>query len=375
MELDSAQLHAVVRRGDEIALEYRGGDRVCAAHDALLAALRVRVGAQIFPLDPATASLRCDTEPYEVLLALADGSLLEMAHYRLCPFELRYASDHGRLHPVPLAARARVPVRTPTTDLHTHYAGCVGAAELLAIGEAAGVVFPQWLLAEAGVHIEGDRRLDELAEGARARLVRAFAVPVDRRITFLDMERIYRVRAAITKAPAAMPAILRQLARDYAAAGVRYVELSLGSLAEARVLRLIHDVVPAIEDETGVTLRFLLALSRHDDPEWDEDVMRRLETLGGSVYVAGIDVMGHETNSTRAFAPQLRAAAEFAASASSRLRRARACRREPGASRERPPRARGGPWLRRVAFASGTASTASTTPRSRSSCARRRRSR
>ena len=287
--LDSAGLH-VVREG---ALEYRGGDRWSPAHEALSAALRVSGST--------------------VGLALDDGTVLDVTGlgYRLCPFELRYAADHGRLHPIPIAARMPGAVRTPVTDLHTHYAGCVSGTDLVAIG--ADITMPRALLDEAGVHIEGAAaRIGDLPDGARARLARALSVPIDKRITFLDMERIYRLRGAITKAPQTFAVILRKLAEDYAAMGIRYVELSLGSVVEARVLRAIHECVPAIEDETGVTLRFLLALSRHDDPEWDEDLLRRLATLGGSIYVAGIDVMGHETNSTRAFAPQLRAAAALA---------------------------------------------------------------
>lgn len=292
--LDVAGLH-VVRDGE---LEYRGGDRWSPAHDALSAALRV--------------------SGEHVGLALDDGTLLDVTAlgYRLSPFELRYAADHGRLHPIPLAARTPARVRTPVTDLHTHYAGCVSGEALVDLATEHGIVMSTALLAEGGVHIDGaSARVGDLPEGARARLARALSVPIDKRITFVDMERIYRLRGAITKSDLTFPAILRRLARDYAAMGIRYVELSLGSLVEARVLRAIHAAVPAIEEETGVTLRFLLALSRHDDPEWDEDLLRRLATLDESLYVAGIDVMGHETNSTRTFAPQLRAAAAWATKA------------------------------------------------------------
>jgi ADP-ribose pyrophosphatase YjhB (NUDIX family) len=287
--LDVAALH-VVRDGQ---LEYRGGDRWSPAHDALSAALRVsgdRVG-----------------------LALDDGSTLDVSGlgYRLSPFELRYAADHGRLHPIPFAARTTEKVRTPTTDLHTHYAGCVSGADLVEIGQA--ITMSSALLADAGVHIDASAaRIGDLPEGARSRLASSLSVPIDKRITFVDMERIYRLRGAITKSDLTFAAILRRLALDYAAMGIRYVELSLGTLVEARVLRAIHASVPAIEEETGVTMRFLLALSRHDDPEWDEDLLRRLATLDASLYVVGIDVMGHETNSTRAFVPQLRTAAAWA---------------------------------------------------------------
>lgn len=296
LPLDSAGLHVLTAGPGGISIEYTGGDRRSAAGEAMLAALQVD-GSRPF-------------------LALEDGSLLDVSCYRLCPFELRYAADHGRLHPVPTAAREAGggAIVTPITDLHTHYAGCISGLDLVAIGIENAIAYPAALLAEAGVRTstEADVLLSDLPDGPRGRLARELAVAADERITFVDMERIYRLRSPITKSPDAMPAILAKLARDYAAMGIRYVELSLGSLAEARVLRAIHEHVPAIEDETGVTLRFLLAMSRHNDPEWDEDLVRRLATLDGSVYVAGVDFMGHETNSTRAFAPQLRAISDWA---------------------------------------------------------------
>jgi ADP-ribose pyrophosphatase YjhB (NUDIX family) len=302
--LDRAHLHVLVPRGDRLVLEYRGGDRASPAHDALAAALRI--GGQ---------RLSDDLSAYHderIELQLDDGTMLDLTAlgYQLSPFELRYASDHGHLHPIPVAARTKS-VRTPTTDLHTHFAGCVSGIDLVAMG--ASLPVSKSLLDEAGVHIENtSTTIGALPDRARERLAHSLSVPVDKRITFVDMERIYRLRGAITKAPPTFIPMLRRLAEDYATMGIGYVELSLGSCAEARVLREIHANAPKIEEETGVTVRFLLALNRHDDPEWDEDLLRRLAQLAGSIYVAGIDVMGHETNSTHAFAPQLRAAAAWA---------------------------------------------------------------
>src|ERR1700741_1932516 len=45
----------------------------------------------------------------------------------------RPTADHGRLHPVPTAARETADRVTPITDLHTHYAGCVRGEDLVAI--------------------------------------------------------------------------------------------------------------------------------------------------------------------------------------------------------------------------------------------------
>lgn len=287
--LDLAGLHGLDERGGELVFE----GRIEAVARA------VRVGGR--PLDPITGA----APRGRVTLALEDGS--EVEGHRLCPFELRYAADHGRLHAVPRAARAAT-VTTPITDLHTHYAACLSGPDLVALGRTHGIVYPPALLAEAGIRVDRPTAVKDLPQDV---LARALAVPLDRRITFLDMERLYRLRAPITRALVVMPAYLRKLAEDYAAMGVRYVELSLGSILEARVLRLVHEHVPSIEAETGVTLRFLAALSRHDDPEWDEDALARLEAIAGSDYIAGLDIMGHETNSTRAFVPQLVRAARI----------------------------------------------------------------
>jgi len=81
-----------------------------------------------------------------------------------------------------------------------------------------------------------------------------------------------------------------------------------------------------------VTLRFLVALSRHDDLEWDLDVLDRLKDIARSRYVVGVDFMGHE-----------------------RTRRARSCR---SSRRSRNGRARSGP-------ASSSASTPARTPGTR----------
>ena len=329
--LDGAGLHRIVieDRGNGRAAELvHDSDRASAAHEAFARALVLAgPGAPPLRLDPGTRRAPLPAGEVDVSVELEDGARLLLGRlgpsgatslYRLCPFELRYASDHGRLHPVPEAARSGTSSRSPTTDLHTHFAGCLDGESLLAIGAARGVRYPAALLEEAGVHVEaagGAVPIGALPEGARARLARSLVVPRDRRVTFLDMERIYRLRGPVTKHADTFVDILRRAATDYAAMGITYVELSLGSLVEARVLRSIHAHVPAIEEETGVTLRFLLALSRHDDLEWDLDLLRRVETLAGSVYVAGIDVMGHETNSTRAFAAQLEAFAAWASRA------------------------------------------------------------
>jgi adenosine deaminase len=94
--------------------------------------------------------------------------------------------------------------------------------------------------------------------------------------------------------------------------GVRYAELSFSRILEAECLRQVHRLADVIEREVGVTLRFLAALNRHDDLEWDLDCLDRIAEIGRSRYLAGVDFMGHETNSTHAFAEQIRRVARWA---------------------------------------------------------------
>lgn len=328
--LDLAGVHFVRGRRDgadvELSLVHTRGDRRSAAHEALAERLRIRSGTRDLGFEGTVARVPASLGTVDLVATFDDAPPLVMAklaleplalsetRYQLSPFELRYASDNGRLHPVPLAARGGEIVAPPATDLHTHFAGCVLAEDLVALGAAHGIAYPAALLEEAGVRVGSshDVRLESLGPELRAKLASRLEVPIDRRITFREMEQIYRLRAPITKSPAMFVPLVRRIASDYRAMGVRRVELSLSNVVEAAVLRAIHREVPRIEAETGVTIRFLAAIGRHDDPEWDLDLVLRIEELAGSIYVAGVDFMGHETNSTRAFAPTIRAIAEWA---------------------------------------------------------------
>ena len=230
------------------------------------------------------------------------------AETRLTAFETRFLADRRFLPPAPGLASAPVRLRT---DLHTHFAGCVRGADLVRIGAAHEVVYPAALLLEAGIGATQDLPLREAPEALRAALARALALPVDAPCTHQDMDRVYRLRRPLTKHGPAFPDLCRQIARDYAAMGVEYAELSLYDILEPERLRAAHDLLPALRAETGVDLRFLAAFSRHDDLEWDLDLLERLRAYAGSELLVGIDVMGHETNSTRAIVPHLRAVSAF----------------------------------------------------------------
>lgn len=225
----------------------------------------------------------------------------------LTALEVRFLADRGHPHP----ARATEAFRV-RTDLHTHFAGCVSGADLVQIGRAHGIVYPRALLAEVGCGAEADLPLAGMPEELAAQLARALELPLDAQCTHQDMDRVYRLRRPITKHLPAFPALCRRIAEDYAAMGVEYAELSLFDVLEPAVLAAAHACMPQIRADTGVDLRFLAAFSRHDDLEWDLDMLERLRAFAPSPLLVGVDFMGHETNSTREFVPHLRAVAAFA---------------------------------------------------------------
>lgn len=272
--LDHAGLHALVVTGDRVTLVH-DDDRRSPVHAALLRNLRIGSARLDAHASASFASEIWLDDPGGPVL-LADP----FPRYQLSPFELRYAADNGILHPIPLAARG--PLRAPVTDLHSHVAACIRPVELIALGARHGVVYPRALLAEAGVHAAADVALADLSPAVAMRLARALAIPLDRRVTFLEMERVYRRRSPITKAPALWIPILDRIAADHAAMGIRHAELSVGNIVEAAFLRAVHAELPRIERAHGVTLRFLVAISRHDDPEWDRDLAARITQLAGS---------------------------------------------------------------------------------------------
>ena len=109
--------------------------------------------------------------------------------------------------------------------------------------------------------------------------------------------------------------VLRQdkllwIAREYQKQGIKYVEIADSDLAKVgepavKLLQEIHDIFPEIEKETGVKIRFLLAIRRialtiiKDQKTSDtylRDTINVLKAVAKSPYVVGSDFMGEEIN-------------------------------------------------------------------------------
>ncbi|MBO4837990.1 MAG: adenosine deaminase [Lachnospiraceae bacterium] len=106
------------------------------------------------------------------------------------------------------------------------------------------------------------------------------------------------------------------IARSYAAAGVRYAEISDTALAKADQapgrLAEIHGVMPAAMRETGVTLRFLAGIRRTPltivkdqvaPRDYLRENIRTLEAVAEDPYLAGCDILGEEINDIEELKP------------------------------------------------------------------------
>jgi len=315
--LDTGERHALTRTERGLQLVRPPGEVHSRVHANLRRHLAVDVNGtklrwsedDLLPLgDVGEFSVRLDT----TLLARAVDGQLGPGAARLTPFELRYLADNGFPHPGHRTAVTHR--RRPATDLHTHFTGCPRGEDLVRIGLENDVAYPSRLLETAGIQAGPgpEVRLAALSPAVRETLAARLVLPVDRQSTFAGLERVYALRGPIARRIELFEPLLRQVARDYAAMGVTYVELSHGTIEKAAWLREAERLVGPLEAETGVRIRFLLGIHRANDAEWNLDLLDRLESLAGSRALVGLDVMGHETNSTRTFAWVLSRVADWA---------------------------------------------------------------
>ena len=118
--------------------------------------------------------------------------------------------------------------------------------------------------------------------------------------------------------------VLRQdkllwIAREYQKQGVNYVEIADTDLAKVgepavKLLQEIHDIFPAIEQETGVKIRFLLAIRRialtiikdqKTSNTYLKESINVLRAVAKSPYVVGSDFIGEEINDISELQPAI----------------------------------------------------------------------
>lgn len=217
----------------------------------------------------------------------------------------------------------------PLADLHTHFAGQVPVEGLMTISMKSNTPYPVALLQKEGIELppgyseknigfgdlvkflmdtdHGKRKLNSI----RA-LKRMLTIPAGQTINFMGMEDIYIARGPLTKDVKNFAPLLREIALEYQKKGTSYVELSLSDIVRPTWLAEACRVLPEIERETGVKLRFMVGLWRHNSPDYNNEVIKQAVFVAHECpeVVTGIDFMGHETNATQDFTAQIKFAAD-----------------------------------------------------------------
>ena len=211
-------------------------------------------------------------------------------------------------------------------DLHTHFAGALTSDDLFQIGEKLSVPYPVEYIKEMGLNYNKDavfikegkeyipfsRKNIEFAtfhdghDYHWSSIYDGFEIPPNYTVSFEQMQKIYKMREPIIKNQEAFSLMLKAVAEDYAKNGVKYAELSFYQIIHPEWLEMANKLIPEIEKQYGVRLRFLVGARRHNDLKWQlDDIEKMIAAMKKSPYVVGIDFMGHETNSTLDFAKAL----------------------------------------------------------------------
>jgi len=239
----------------------------------------------------------------------------------LTAFEMRMLARHNKEPQI--FSRDDIDGIKHSTDLHTHFAGCLKPEDLIEVGLKHNLIIPSDMMSKIGIDVtkytkdeKNNIKLEDLVKKQKdiVKYADAMRIPLEQQETFNKMEEIYTMRGPFTKNKELLPDLLRKVAESHAQAGIKYAEFSFSSvIGDIDTLKTIHKELPQIEQETGCQVRFLAAMWRHSDKEWNQDEVDRIKAVAKSPYVVGIDVMGHETNSTTEFGEELKEIAKWAA--------------------------------------------------------------
>ncbi len=111
------------------------------------------------------------------------------------------------------------------------------------------------------------------------------------------------------------------IAREYQKQGIKYVEiacynpLSKKGLSGIRKIVEIHEIMPKIEQDTGVKIRFLVAAQRNR-ALFSEMQLKEypavLKTIAKSPYIVGMDLIGEEINNVTDFSDLIEEIVKYA---------------------------------------------------------------
>lgn len=144
----------------------------------------------------------------------------------------------------------------------------------------------------------------------------------DMTLSFSDFDRqYYRFVNPLAKNPAMTRDMILQIARDYKRNGVQYAELSTASMlnldsqGRAEWFKEMISAVAEAEKETGVTLRFLIGVPRSYGPAKVMAELEKIKFAARHPLIAGVDLLGYESNRTSDFSAALAHIADWARTA------------------------------------------------------------
>ncbi len=128
------------------------------------------------------------------------------------------------------------------------------------------------------------------------------SIPTTKLITFDDMEDFYIYREPFIKNIDFLEDLLTIAAKNYHDAGVEQASLSFSArICKPEWLAVVDRVLPQLEKEYGVKLRFLVGMSRLLDNAQQEDIIQSFKAVAQHPSIEGVDVFASEINSTYDF--------------------------------------------------------------------------
>ena len=249
------------------------------------------------------------------------------------------------------------------SDLHTHMNANLPSDVYIALAIYHQLVCPKDFIAKTRLKLTAkqkaqeeisfaqlfeDNKEDALENIHRIRI--ALAVRKDGQAVFTDLEEVYKRRYVFTKGRVAkqrtecdvipeetIQSILQKIkedhstayknnslyqdlllwiARMYASHGIHYVEISDTAFCKAETalhhLLEIHEIMPLITKETGVTIRFLCGIRRvalNEKEDMSTTISNNLSiirVIASDPYIAGSDILGEEVNDIRELRPVIK---------------------------------------------------------------------
>ncbi len=315
-----------------------------------------------FPDEAKTLTLTLYGQPILTLQAEGDDFVLDpaRAHERLTVDDLRMlaTSDIRQDHvPTPRSLfKGFDPARhAPITDLHTHSSAQIGNVDLMDMALYRELDYPVELLQLLHIDLTAEEQnkikkkegrgarfsplehelpkldcetqnapcdvipLNALTPEHQKQLQDQLRVAQDMTLSFSDFDRqYYRFVNPLVKNPALTKDMIMRIAQDYEQNGVKYAELSTASMlnldakGQATWFKEMIEAVKEAEQETGVTLRFLIGVPRSYGPAKVMAELEKIKYAARHPLIAGVDLLGYESNSTSDFSAALSHIADWA---------------------------------------------------------------